>query len=240
MAKKKRLHRRSTNVLLKKSEKKKIREFSKFVPALEKYKGKEKISSSAYGLFKKAEKKLRHTENLKPVTEKQAKKLGKKYLVGGGIRAIRLRNTSDKDAHTRVKTVRDDGVIITTNGRDWEYHPISVSNPGEVPEALIEKGRELFNRKKNPPWQIHLWTAKGRAGQGFTSFPAWARFVLKEYNSYTDPTEWMKGVAILTRDGKNGYRAEIKKKAKPLSAMKLKPKKEENDDLYYGDYDEEE
>lgn len=207
---------RQTYVLLKKSEKAQIREFAKFIPSLDAYRGKEKITSAQYGAFKRAKEKLRHTDNLKPVTEAQAKKLPKGTLVGGGIRAIRLRNVNQDEAHTRVRTVTKAGVVITTNGRDWEYHPVSVRSPADLQEALIEKGRELFNRAKNPPWQLHLWTAKGRANFGVTSFDKWAKYIMGAFNKYQETTDFVKGVAALIRDGKNGFRKEIKRKAKPF------------------------
>lgn len=205
--------RRQTYVLLKKSEKKQIREFSKYIPKLADYKGKDKITSAQYGAFKQAKTKLRHVENLKPVTEAQAKKL-KGKLVGGGIRAIRLRDTG-KDANVRVKSVLKGGVVVTTNGRDWEYHPVH-SDAGGLPEALIEKGRELFNRSVHPPWQIHLWTSKGRANEGKSSFQKWAEYVMSRFGKYHDPSDYLQGVAILVRDGKNGFRKEIKRKSKPF------------------------
>jgi hypothetical protein len=214
---------RQTYVLLKKSEKAQIREFSKFAPALNAYRGVDRITSAQYGAFKKIKTKLRHTENLRPITELQAKHAPKGTVVGGGIRAIRLRNTSPKDAGTRVKTVTKEGVVITTNGRDWEYHPVAAT-PQEIQEVLIETGRELFNRSKNPPWQLHLWTAKGRANFGVTSFEKWAQYIMGAFNKYAETQDFVKGVAALVRDGKNGYHKERKRKSKPW----VEPDSDEN------------
>jgi hypothetical protein len=219
MAKKKRRGRHTTYVLLKKSEKKQISEFSKYIPSLSAYKGKSRIKSAEYGAYKRAKAKLRHVENLKPVTEAQAKRL-KGKLVGGGIRAIRLRNTAT-DAHVKVKTVLKSGVVITTNGRDWEYHPIAKTASINLPEALIDKGAELFNRSKHPPWQIHLWTSKGRANEGSSSFQKWVEYIMKRFGQYSAADDFVQGVAILTRDGARGYRDEIKTKVKPPKNIKL-------------------
>lgn len=195
-----------------KATRKQISEFSKFVPSLAKHKGKSRLTPAEYSAFTRAKKRLRHTDNLKPLTELQAKRL-KGKLVGGGVRAIRLRNTAS-DKNVKIKSVLSSGVVITTNGRDWEYHPIHADGM-DLPEALIEKGRELFNRKVHPPWQMHLWTSKGRANRGQSSFRLWVEYVMKEFGKYQDATDFIQGIAILTRESR-GYRPEIKKKSKPF------------------------
>ena len=197
--KKRRATRRATFVPLKTSEKKQIREFARYIPSLENYVGKSRISSAEYGAFKRAKKKLRHTENLKPLTEKQAKALRGK-LVGGGIRAIRLRNTGG-DVNVKVKAVLKGGIVVTTNGRDWEYHPVSGGGDiDEVKGRLIEAARKLFNRPKAPPWAIGLWTSKGRASELFSSFEAWANYILSRFNKYQNAEEYIWGIAALVKD----------------------------------------
>jgi hypothetical protein len=199
---------RAKYILLKKSEIKQIREFTKFAPSLEKYRGKKKITVNEYSAFKRVKNKLRHTENLKPVTALQAKKL-KGQLVGGGIRAVRLRNTAP-DAKVRV---RKGGIIVTSNGRDWEYHPVKPKSALHIADALIEKGLTLFNRKQRPPWQLHLWTTKGRASEGFSSFNTWLTYIQARFNAYQNADEFISGVAALVKD-QRGFRDEIKNKAK--------------------------
>ena len=193
--KRKRPIRRATKVLLKRSERKQITEFSKYIPSLESLKGREKISSAEYGAFKRAKGKLRHTDNLKPVTAAQAKRL-KGKLVGGGVRAVRLRNTSP-DATVRV---RKGGIIVTSNGREWEYHPVSVRNAGELAEALIKKGYSLFARKNKPAWQLHMWTSKGRSNEGAASYEKWVQLVVAFFNAYQNSTDFINGVAAMVTD----------------------------------------
>lgn len=199
--------RRITKVLLKKSEIKQIREFSKFAPGLDKLRGRDKITSAEYGVFTKAKRRLRHTGNLKPVTEKQAKAL-KGHLVGGGIRAVRLRNTEE---HAKVR-VRKGGIIVTSNGRDWEYHPVGGGDPSVLAENLIEKGRDLFNRDKNPPFSLYIWTSKGRASEGFRDFGLWARYVGSRFNSYQNASEFIWGIAALVKDKGGKVRKPLKRK----------------------------
>ncbi len=216
--------RRTVYHLLKKSEKKQIREFSKFIPSLEKYKGKERITTQEYSAFQRAKAKLKHTENLKPLTEAQAKKL-KGYTVGKGIRAIRLRNTSP-DA--KVKVLKG-GLVVVSNGRDWEYHPVASRNPDKLIEAMLALGKRLFFRKENPPWQLHIWTAAGRVSGGATAYYLWARDVAAFFNAYQGTEEYVRGAAALIRD-QRGYRPAISEaenmgRVADTGAVKKTPKK---------------
>jgi len=212
----KRPSRRKTFVLLRKSEKQQIREFSKFIPSLDEYRGKDKITSAQYSAFKRAKNHLRHTDNLRPVTEAQAKKL-KGKLAGHGIRAIRLRNVVKGDEHSRVVSVTTKGTVITSNGRRWEYHQVSGVNSGssdEVAEDLIEAGIALFHRTKNPPFQLHLWTSKGRSNEGASSPEKWVALVASFVLKYQNANAFLFGIAaMITNGGKT-------RKPLPKSAFK--------------------
>lgn len=190
---------RTTYVLLKKSEKKQLRDFAKFIPSLDKYKGQDKITSAGYGAFQKAKKKLRHTENLRPVTAKQAKHLQKR-LVGGGIRALRLRNVAEGDSHSKVVSVSNKGVVLTSNGRKWEYHPVNASTPDALASKLIHTGLTLFKRKKKVPIQLHIWTSKGRNGEGASSPEKWIQIVVRYVETYENADEFVYGLAALVSD----------------------------------------
>jgi len=214
---KKRPVKRKTFVLLKRSEKQQIREFSKFIPSLDAYRGKDKITSAEYGAFKRAKNHLRHTDNLRPVTELQAKRL-KGKLAGHGIRAIRLRNVVKGDEHSRVVSVSTKGTVITSNGRRWEYHPVKLpagADIDDMADRLINAGVKLFRRTKNPPFQLHLWTSKGRSNEGASTPEKWAsQIVLPFVRKYQNAEDFIFGIAaMITNAGKH-------RKPLPKSAFK--------------------
>lgn len=205
--------RRKTYVLLKKSDKAFIRENVKFIPSLQDYRGQERITSAQYGALRKAKAKLRHTENLKPLTETQAKHL-KGKLVGGGVRAIRLRGGDG----AKVVSVSDKGVVVTSNGRKWEYHPVSTSKNKALQEALIDAGLKLFARKKNPPWQLHLWTNKGRTDKGASNPADWVNRVAEWFNTGVSAQifsqqgkDFIYGVAAMITDSNGAVRKPLAK-----------------------------
>lgn len=197
--------RRKTYVLLKKSEKKQLRDFSKFIPSLDQYRGVDRLTSAQYGVFQKAKKKLRHTENLKPLTEKQAKKL-KGKMVGGGIRALRLRNVVEGDSHSKVISVTNKGVVITSNGRIWEYHPVTPGKHDDLADALIQRGISLFHRKKKVPFALHIWAGNGRSNEGSPSPEKWISQVTKLFSAYQNSSEFILGIAVLVRDSNGKLR----------------------------------
>lgn len=189
--------RRQTYVFVSKKTRGEIREYSKFAPGLSKLKGKSRITSAERAQLTRLKKALRHTENLKPLTEKQAKALAKAghkdLLVGNGVRAIRLRNTSP-EAKIRIKK---DGLIITSNGRTWEYHPVAA----EI-GALADYGIALLER--GDVAQINLWTNRGRANEGFSRKQAWLDYLHDRFAQYVSQTEFTEGIAARIKDKKNG------------------------------------
>lgn len=140
----------------------------------------------------RAKKKLRHTQNLIPVTEKQAKALKKKgLLVGKGVRAIRLRNTSPG---AKLKVLKS-GVVVTSNGRRWEYHPY----PADI-DTLSSAGHALIAR--DDVARIHLWLSKGRANEGFGSAKAWDEYLYQRFAQYVQQQDFVEGIAALIKDKK--------------------------------------
>ena len=167
-----------------------IKAYSKFIPSLNKLKGKSKITPAEQAQLTRAKKLLRYTENLKPVTEKQAKQLRKQGLLEGkGIRAIRLRNTAP-DAKIRVLK---SGIIVTSNGRKWEYHPFAPE-----PDVLADEGERLLAREDVA--QINLWTNRGRANEGFTYAKAWQDYIFNRFQNYTALKEFTEGIAVLIKE----------------------------------------
>lgn len=169
-----------------------IRELSKFVPSLEKLKGKKGLTSSELGQLNKAKKSVSRLSNLHPITERQAKQLKKqglleKSLTKKGIRAIHLRNTS---ADAKVKVLKS-GIIVTSNGRDWEYHPV-----GSDPNELYEYGSSLLKRKEKPRIRaITIWLVRGRMDEAFTSPESWLYFLENRFIGYAGTEDFVLGIA---------------------------------------------
>lgn len=174
-----------------KATRKQISEMSRFIPSLAKLKGKQRITSAEYSAVTRAKKKLRHTENLRPVTAKQAKELRKRgLLAGNGIQAIRLRSTAE-NAKVRV---HKDGVVVTSNGRTFEYHPVKPDI-----DALADVGERLLDRRDVK--QIFLWTSRGRTDEGFTYFGegeddgGWLAYLQSRFSQYHQISDFTEGVA---------------------------------------------
>lgn len=171
-----------------------IREYSKFVPSLSKLKGKKGLTASELGQLTRAKKALRHTDNLHPVTEKQFAQLKKQGLIDPtlskkGVHAVRLRNTSP-DA--KIKVLKS-GIMVSSNGRTWEYHPVSADV-----DTLAEYGIELLQRKDVQ--QINLWLAKGRANEGFRTEESWTAYLYNRFQQYVNQQDYTNGIAALIKE----------------------------------------
>ena len=161
-------------------QRKQMRAYARFVPAIGKFKEHKRITKAQLGLITKAKRQLRHTENLRPLTEKQTKKLkDKSLLVGHGVRAIRLRNTAN-NAKVRVKK---GDIIVTSNGRSWEYHPVKADI-----DTLADYGIKQLQRKDVQA--VALWTNKGRADETFDYAAPWI--------AYLHPKTGVKSTALLS------------------------------------------
>jgi hypothetical protein len=200
---KSRRSRRQTYTYVGKRTKAEIREYSKFIPSLDKLKGKSRLTAAEKSQLTRAKKALQHTENLHAVTPRQAKQLRKQGLLDpiksksgkviGYKRAVRLRNTSP-DAKVRVLK---SGIIVTSNGRKWEYHPVVAE-----PDSLISAGEELLDTPRVA--QINLWTNRGRVNEGFRSKAAWAEYIRTRFTQYVQATEFTEGIAALIKEPQKG------------------------------------
>lgn len=171
-----------------KKQRRQIKELSPFVPNIAKLKGREKITPQEAGYLTKKAQQLRYTSSLKPITEKQEKALKASghsdLLVGKGVRAIHLRNTSP-DARM---SVRKDGIFVTSNGRKYEYHPVDAD-----PDALAREGEKLLERDDIAA--IYLWTGNGRVNEGWTTEEGWTGFLYDRYTQYIHANEMTQGIA---------------------------------------------
>ncbi len=186
--------RRQTYTYVGRKTKSDIARLAKLKPSLAKLRGKSRITSAEKAELTRAKKQLRDQHNLKPVTEKQAKLLKKKGLLANirGVRAIKLRETSP-DAKIRV---HNDGVVVVSNGRTWEYHP----NDADA-ASLITEGEALLQRKDVA--QINLWTAAGRANKGFSDPEQWAAYIQNKFTQYANADDYISGIAARIK-GKRG------------------------------------
>lgn len=213
MAKGKKPKRRNIQTPIGNKTRAEIKKYSKYMPSLKEMSKKRHLSSSEMGKLTRARKRLRHTENLRPVTEKQAKILKKrKLLAGNGIQAIRLNNTSP-NAKIRL---RKNGVLVSSNGRTWEYHSVLITM-----EDMIDAGEALLERGDIA--QINLWTTKGRGNEGFAYAEAWANYLREYWQKYESQEDFMNGIAALVSE------REIKTKEKtPQATAKKTAEKEQS------------
>lgn len=191
--------RRQTFVYVGKKTRSDISELSKYIPSLSKLKGKTRITTQEKSQLTKARKELRYRENLKPVSAAQAKILKKKGFLApiyskkkegrerkiiGHTQAIKLRETSP-DAKVKV---HNDGVVVVSNGRTWEYHPVTAT-----PDALIDAGEKLLKRKD--VGQINLWNNYGRVNASYSDPVQWAEFIRTTFLSYEGAGDYIHGIA---------------------------------------------
>lgn len=202
-----------------------VRELSKFVPALKKYKRRKTLKPQEKSAITRKEHIIRYTDYLIPVTKKQARKL-KDHLFQPetiiktgkrrgqvqrhkGIQAIQLRNTgSDVQIISGGKDL-----LIESNGWLWAYWRIdnptarNVKQAGtdafENPEAYeIERVIALAQKAfDNPETKgVYLWAESGRVGEGFTSLKQFIRWIASDYAKYKNTDRWVKGIAILVAE----------------------------------------
>lgn len=179
-----------------KEKQKRISALSKFIPSLARLKGKRRLTPQEMAALTKAGKKIRAaggTAGLKPLTELQAKKLPKGAVIGGGIRAIRLRSTGP-DAKIK-QTYKDGRLKIISNGRTWIYYPIAPDATGSLLDPLLDNGRAILGEPATK--SIALWVQRGRLDETFSHYPAWEEFIKSRFVNYYAQTDWTIGIAAL-------------------------------------------
>ena len=124
---------------------------------MKKYRKRKKLNRWEKSAITRAENKLKalRNVNLVPVTPKQARALGKKIIVGNGIRAIEL----DGFGRDSKLTIKDGKPIIKSRTRGVVLVPTE-AELGPMADAL----EAAFKHKGNVT--VWLWTTRGR-----TKFP---------------------------------------------------------------------
>jgi hypothetical protein len=130
---------------------------SELIPSLKKYRRRKKLNRWEKSAITRAANKLKalRSVNLVPVTKKQAKLLGKKIVVGGGIRAIEL----DGFGRDSKLTIKDGKPVIKSRTRGVVLVPTEAAL-----EPMAAALKRAFNQKGNVT--VWLWTTRGR-----TKFP---------------------------------------------------------------------
>ena len=175
-----------------------------FAPSLRKYKRRKKLNRWEKAAITRKEKIIGSTENLFAVSARQRKAMSKETrsaIIGKGVRAVRLRNTSSKATLriTRGEITTEERIKTKKKGkrRVRKIRYISVRPDLDV---LIEKAIELFDRaeRRSQIMTVWFWLDTGRAAGGFRSL----RLLLEKLNDswipYALTQERFRGYAVLT------------------------------------------
>lgn len=160
------------------------------VPSLKKYSRRKNLTRWEKSAITRAGNKIRHAggrSQLFSLTKIQARRLkDKDPLIGGGVRAIALRNTApDSKVH-----VRKGKISVQTNGREIKY----ISAKADIGAILNEIEKAFKKPGINTVW---LWTVKGRAQRGFRSMERALEELRAAFEAYTNTDEWLLGIAHL-------------------------------------------
>ena len=164
---------------------------AQFAPSLRKYRRRKTLNRWEKAAIARKENKLKFTDQLFPLTATQSKKLkDKDALVGGGIRAIRLRNTA---AGASVRVARNK-IEVKSAGRQWFY--ITIDPPdGDLLAAAAERIYAEGRRRKKVT-TIYIWTVQGRANLGSRSERIFVEEIAARMAAYDfDPNAFIIGLA---------------------------------------------
>lgn len=206
------------------------RELATVIPSLKKYKKRKTLRPAEKAAIARKEKIFRETytsiDNLIPLSKSQARELKDvvfqpETLIRSGprkgqtmrhhfVQAIQLRNTG---RDTKIIKKLGSNIVVVSNGRTWVYWKLPNVKPStleeygeaafETPEEFdIERVLELAKKAFQQPETkgIYLWGDKGRVGSPFPTFKQFARWIIDDYQSYTNTEKWVNGIAILVAD----------------------------------------
>ena len=183
---------------------KSVERLAKFAPSLRKYKRRKRLNRWEKGAIARKEKVIGSTENLFALSKRQTKALSKESrsaIVGKGVRAVRLRNTSS-EAKVRIRegfitteeTVKDKKKAKRKR-RKIRYVPV----PADL-GALIKAGLDIFDRaeSRGKIVTVWLWLDTGRAGGGFRSPRLFLENLNRNWVPYAIEGNRFNGLAFLT------------------------------------------
>lgn len=220
MASKKKPTRQTADYLLS------VRRLSKYVPSIAKLKNRTRLTENEKRRIRYREKQLNvlgvNLNQLKPVTPRQAKALGRKKLFKPGINAIQLRNVKPGD---KIKIKKNGDIVVESGEGKWIYWPLdrdTVRSKAKMKlagydafkkEFPIETVADLTAKafKEYNVQEVHLWAHAGRVGQGFQKVEQFIMWVQEKWQAgrymgtvtqaggdeSSDPGAWINGIAIL-------------------------------------------
>ncbi|MDE2019961.1 MAG: hypothetical protein KGJ13_06485 [Patescibacteria group bacterium] len=191
---------------------------------------------------------MRNIPFLRPITEKQAKGIGRKKLFLPGIQAIQLRNVHPE---AKVK-FKGKNIEIIQDGQRWIYWALDTDTVRSR-RGMRKAGEDAFNKqfpiervsdlavkafKRFNVQQVHLWAHAGIVGDAFESVEQFVMWVNEKWNQgryistnylsggdiYTqpsDPGKWVNGIAILIEDSEYTKNREALKNEAPQKNQKL-------------------
>lgn len=171
------------------------RSFRAAVPSLTKYNRRRSLRPQEKSAITRAMNKVVRAGRggtVVPLTKQQAKRLkSKDPLIGNGIRAVRLRQTSLERAKVSVK---DGELRVRQNGRVWHYVPL----PPDV-KIVVEETEDIFNRNSGKTVRLTIWTAAGRLPVTRAELQDALDFLVEFFETYQslDPAfdDWFLGLA---------------------------------------------
>ena len=216
-----------------------VRKLKKLVPSLKKFENRQRLKKSEKATIRRREKQLKNIPFLVPVTETEAKKLGRKKLFLPGVRAIQLRNVSET---AKIKIKKGGELEVVDNDQRWIYWSLD-KEIVRSRRKMREAGEQAFNKqfpiekvsalselafRQYRVQQVNLWAHAGIVGDNFQdvgSFIRWVnekwqqgRYVSSQEGSYynvSDPGRWVNGIAILIENPEyTRKRRELAKAAK--------------------------
>jgi len=162
------------------------------VPSLRKYARRKRLSRWEKAAITRAQNKISHAggrSQLFSLSKRQRRAIkDKDIIVGGGIRALRFRETG-ADAKLRIIKGK---VQVTSHGRKWEYIPT-------VPNAQEISGVAEAIERANPDKIIRfaIWTSIGRIKESVTSADLLTEMFLNFDLQYASTLEfWFQGLAF--------------------------------------------
>jgi len=230
------------------------KQLSEYVPSLKKFKKRKTLRKSEKATIRRRERQLKSIPFLIPVTDKQAKRLGRRKLFKPGVQAIQLHSVPD---NAKLRVSKSGDIEIGENGRRWLYW--SIDKPDTRRKKGMKHAATLAFEKKLPiervsdlaakafakyeVQSVRLWTHRGVAGDSFHTLHTFVRWVDSQwhqgrymssrerddgsiYYQPSDPALWINGIAILIETPEyTKRREELEKEERTRNAKTPKNRK---------------
>ena len=162
------------------------------VPSLHKYARRRRLSRWEKAAITRAQNKITHAggrSQLFVLSKRQRRAIkDKDIIVGGGIRALRFRETG---ADAKLRIVKGE-VRVTSHGREWQYIPTAP----DVRE-FSRKAEELERKHPGKIIRFAIWTSVGRVKESVTTADLLTEMFLNFDLQYASTLEfWFQGLAF--------------------------------------------